>query len=128
MAERDSRPLALDGPFRGLRGAPRLLATLGDRLILGLIAEEVEGREDEPGDLAGEAMERSFRVKAKSDAASLSLLTWFVDWRRRGEELEEEAIAGDVVLQSSSGRFNKTMACQASAWKSDESQTARSAR
>src|SRR6266699_3543538 len=56
VAERESRPFS-----SGLRGAPRLLATLGDRCMEGLKPEL--GLGEDVGDLAGEdvASESCFR-------------------------------------------------------------------
>ncbi len=93
VADRESRPLVLGG-LRGLRGAPRLLATLGDRLMEVLKAEEVDGREDERGDLVEEAIESSLRERVSS------LLMLFVDSRRRGAEPEKEAIVECIRLSS----------------------------
>ncbi len=105
VADRESRPLVLAGPFRGLRGAPRLLATLGDRLRDALKAEEVDGREECDDDLAGEAIERSFSERESSEAASRSLLAVFVDSRRRGDDgVEKVAITGGAAIQSRSSK------------------------
>ncbi len=109
VADRErSRPLADDeAPFRGLRGAPppRLLATLGERLIEGRKEEpvEVEGRGESRGEdreTAGDERESSLRERDRS-AARL-----FVDSRRRGE-LEKEAI---VFLLDSLPRSNQAPA------------------
>lgn len=97
VAERESRPFDPRLPFKGLRGAPRLLATLGDRLMVGLAAEA--GLGEERGDLTGEGLpdkESCLRVCDKSVSAFRPLLMLFVDSRRRGDELGWEAIVNAV--------------------------------
>ncbi len=104
VAERESRPFE-DEPFRGLRGrgAPLLLATLGERWMLDLKAAEEADLGEDTGDLAGERAgeregedvdsESCFRERDKSESWSLSLLWLLVDCLRRGEgEWEKEAI------------------------------------
>ena len=82
VAERESRPLEV--PFSGLLGAPRLLATLGERLGGAL---EGEGRGEERGDLAGDDRE-SESCFSECDKSVSSLLTFklLVDPLRRGDE------------------------------------------
>ena len=85
VAERESRPLEEEGPFKGLLGAPRLLATLGERLMAAL---EGEGLGEERGDFAGDDRESEscFRECDKSASSLFLTLRLLVDPLRRGEE------------------------------------------
>src|SRR3569833_1159417 len=102
VAERESRPFGVEEPFRGLRGAPRKLATLGERLSEGLTEVE-EGRGDERGDRTGDdvASDSCLRESESSDSASRSLLfvVLFTDCLRRGDAVDER-LENEAMLRS----------------------------
>ncbi len=104
VAERESRP-----PLRGLRGPPRLLATLGERLM---VVEEVlglagDGRGEERGDLTGEERERESCLR-ECDRSAWSLLRLFADDPlRRGDEALED---GAAIVEGPDGSGSESTA------------------